>query len=67
MTSPAPAPADINSTIRYTMWSVFAVTELLDDPEGASEEVEELLADLAERGLEVRGFYDLAGFAPTPT
>ena len=61
MTSPAPAPADINDTIRYTMWSVFAVAEPLDDPDGAREEVEELLAGLAERGLEVRGFYDLSG------
>ncbi len=38
MTSPASAPADINDTIRYTMWSVFAVAEPLDDPDGAPAE-----------------------------
>ncbi len=52
---------DINATIRYTMWSVFAAHAPLDDVEAARSEVEELLTDLAGQDLVVRGFYDLAG------
>ena len=60
-TTPAATADEVNDTIRYTMWSVFAVAEPLDDPDGARAEVEQLLAGLAERGLVVRGFYDLTG------
>jgi chlorite dismutase len=65
-----PAPrtaADINQTIRYTMWSVFAAAGTLDaDGSGSARaaalaEVEQLLAELTERGLEVRGLYDTSG------
>ncbi|MFZ5871504.1 MAG: hydrogen peroxide-dependent heme synthase [Actinomycetota bacterium] len=54
---------EINDTIRYTMWSVFAARPgtLDDDRQAAVAEVEELLADLAAKGLVVRGFYDVAG------
>lgn len=52
---------DINASIVYTMWSVFAVTEVVDDPGSAGAEVEKLLAEHAQQGLVVRGFYDLAG------
>ncbi len=54
---------EINQTIRYTMWSVFAV----NTPLGATErlplvaEFELVLAELANQGLVVRGWYDLAG------
>lgn len=54
---------EINDTIRYAMWSVFAVRDEVTGDRGAlSAEVEAALADLvAGRGLVVRGFYDVAG------
>ena len=69
MTSaPAPSPTPdheaLNATVRYTMWSVFAVEEHLPpdaDRAAVVAEVEELLADLGARDLQVRGFYDLSG------
>jgi hydrogen peroxide-dependent heme synthase len=58
-------PREINDTIRYTMWSVFAVRESVDARGvGRSElaaEVEQVLTDLAGKDLVVRGFYDVAG------
>ena len=56
-------PRDINDTIRYTMWSIFAADTL---PEGSDRallcaEVEDLVAELAGKGLVVRGFYDVSG------
>ena len=60
-----PAPAkpgasrirEINDTIRYAMWSVFAVAEPLgDEDRGAvATEVEELFTDLASRARIVPG------------
>ena len=72
MTDPTrPGPAkpgaarirEINDTIRYAMWSVFAVAEpLADEDRGAlATEVEELFTDLAARDVVVRGTYDVAG------
>jgi hydrogen peroxide-dependent heme synthase len=54
---------EVNETLRYTMWSVFAVREAFGDGEreGLVAEVEQVLKDLAADGLEVRGFYDVAG------
>ncbi|MFP5336090.1 MAG: hydrogen peroxide-dependent heme synthase [Actinomycetes bacterium] len=54
---------EINATIRYAMWSVFAVRPgtLGDDRTSLVAEVEDLLAELAGKGLVVRGFYDVAG------
>ncbi|KQX66902.1 hydrogen peroxide-dependent heme synthase, partial [Angustibacter sp. Root456] len=54
---------EVNETLRYTMWSVFAVREPLGDGDraGLVAEVEQVLKDLSADGLEVRGFYDLAG------
>jgi peroxiredoxin len=55
--------SDGDDPIRYTMWSVFR----LHDPfrEGprtpAVEETEELFAQLAQKGVVVRGCYDVAG------
>jgi peroxiredoxin len=67
----------INDTIRYTMWSVFAADDLPADRSGLIDEVEALLAELAAKDLVVRGWYDVAGLradadlmvwwhAPTP-
>jgi chlorite dismutase len=66
-----PAPAkpgaarirEINDTIRYAMWSVFAVAEPLGDADRdkLAGEVESLLGDLAEAGVVTRGLYDVAG------
>jgi peroxiredoxin len=55
-------PRDINDTLRYAMWSVFAVRDALgDDRDGLVAEVEQLLKDLSGDDLVVRGFYDVAG------
>ncbi len=57
------AAKQINATIRYTMWSVFrAVTPLQDESRGAiADEVDALFAELAGKGVVVRGVYGLAG------
>ena len=58
----APRAREINDTIRYTMWSVFAVPESVGDDRAALVgQVQDVLA--AHRGgdLVVRGWYDLAG------
>ncbi|MFW5469735.1 hydrogen peroxide-dependent heme synthase [Knoellia sp. CPCC 206435] len=63
-TKPTPAKMrEINETIRYTMWSVFEVTEPLgaDDRAAMTAEVEELVAELESGDVVVRGFYDVAG------
>ena len=60
----APDTEALNASIRYTMWSVFAVEEHLHpdaDRAAVVAEVEELLADLGSRDLVVRGLYDLSG------
>ncbi len=72
MSTPSrPAPAkpgaarirEINDTIRYAMWSVFALAEPLGDADrgAAAEEVEALFAELEAEGVVVRGTYDVAG------
>ena len=61
--APRPKARDLNSVIRYTMWSVFRVAR----PFGAGprddvdREIAALVADLAEADVVVRGFYDVAG------
>ena len=52
---------EINETVRYTMWSVFAAGDLDPDRGALVEEVEQLLAGLAGKGLTVRGWYDVGG------
>jgi peroxiredoxin len=54
---------DLNTAIRYTMWSVFRVaTPLGDGDRGAlAEEVENLIAQLEAKDVRVRGTYDVAG------
>ncbi|MPZ66439.1 MAG: hypothetical protein GEU83_13310 [Pseudonocardiaceae bacterium] len=55
--------AALNSTIRYTMWSVFRVEpgRLGEDRPTTGREAEHCLDALAGKGVEVRGVYDLAG------
>ncbi len=65
MTSSAPetrpSAREINDTLRYTMWSVFAA-ERIDGPrEPMVAEVEALLESLAGKDLVTRGWYDVAG------
>ena len=54
---------EINDSIRYTMWSVFRLDDVLGDADRAGEaaEVEKLFAGLAETGVVVRGLYDVTG------
>jgi hydrogen peroxide-dependent heme synthase len=55
--------AALNSTIRYTMWSVFRVEpgRLPADRAEAAGEVQHYLDALEGKGVAVRGVYDLAG------
>ena len=55
---------ELNETIRYTMWSVFRLRDVLGedaDRDAESREVEELVAKLAADDVVVRGVYDLSG------
>ncbi len=53
---------EINDTIRYAMWSVFAAAEELDeDREKIASEVTDLFGELEGEGIVVRGVYDVAG------
>jgi len=55
---------EINDSIRYTMWSVFRLDDVLgEDADRAAEgaEVEKLYAELAEADVVVRGTYDVSG------
>jgi peroxiredoxin len=68
MTQPGPAhekpkARDLNQLIRYTMWSVFRVNPLLGDADRAvvGRDAEELLTQLREKDVVVRGTYDVAG------
>ena len=57
---------ELNETLRYTMWSVFALDDLFEDAD-ADERVEEIaelervLAELAADDVVLRGLYDVAG------
>ncbi|MBB5083017.1 hydrogen peroxide-dependent heme synthase [Nonomuraea endophytica] len=58
-----PKARDLNQVIRYTMWSVFKVTEPCPgNREGLADEVTELLEQEARKGVVTRGLYDVAGF-----
>jgi chlorite dismutase len=56
---------EINATIRYTMWSVFAFDPaagtLPEDRAGLAAEVEQAVAGLAGKDLVLRGWYDVGG------
>lgn len=61
--NPRPKARDLNQVIRYTMWSVFRLTERCPgNREGMAAEVEGLLAQMAEKDVVTRGLYDVAGF-----
>ena len=57
------AAKDLNATIRYTMWSVFRLRDVLGEADRTSEaaEVEKLFAELGAADVTVRGLYDVAG------
>ena len=54
---------ELNETIRYTMWSVFRLRDLIGaaDRDADALEVEALFASLAEQDVVVRGLYDVSG------
>lgn len=54
---------DLNEVIRYTMWSVFRLRDVLPtgDRTSLAEEVEELFEQLASEDVVVRGTYDVSG------
>ncbi|MGX7826752.1 hydrogen peroxide-dependent heme synthase [Actinokineospora sp. 24-640] len=54
---------ELNDTIRYTMWSVFRITPGTLPPNRgpAATEAQSYLDALGDKGVEVRGVYDLAG------
>jgi chlorite dismutase len=58
-----PRARDLNETIRYTLWTVLHVDRPLADADRAqvAGEVEDLVEQLAAKGVVVRGFYDVAG------
>ncbi|WP_187414320.1 hydrogen peroxide-dependent heme synthase [Nonomuraea sp. PA05] len=76
--APRPKARDLNQVIRYTMWSVFQVTEPCPgDRDELAAEVQELLDQAAGKDVVTRGVYDVAGLradadfmfwwhAPTP-
>ena len=61
--SKAARTKELNDTIRYTMWSVFRLRDVLGDADRAAEatDVEALLEVLAEQDVTVRGLYDVSG------
>jgi hydrogen peroxide-dependent heme synthase len=58
--------AELNDTMRYTLWSVFQVVDPLPNDDAVrsdlATEVEELFQALAKDDVVVRGVYDVAGF-----
>jgi hydrogen peroxide-dependent heme synthase len=54
---------ELNDTIRYTMWSVFRLRDVLGESprEVEAAELEELLGKLEADDIVVRGLYDLSG------
>ena len=54
---------ELNDTIRYTMWSVFRLRDVLGETDRDSEaaEVEKLFAELDAADVTIRGLYDVAG------
>jgi len=57
------AARDLNDTIRYTLWSVFRLRDVIGDDDRVREaaEVEKFFEELAARDVTVRGVYDVAG------
>jgi hydrogen peroxide-dependent heme synthase len=61
--SKAAQAREINDTLRYTMWSVFRLRDVIGDADRAAEaaDVEALFEVLAESDVVVRGVYDVSG------
>ncbi|WP_203973857.1 hydrogen peroxide-dependent heme synthase [Planotetraspora silvatica] len=58
-----PKARDLNQVIRYTMWSVFRLRDLLPPGrEAVAGEVGELLGQSAGKDVVTRGCYDVSGF-----
>jgi chlorite dismutase len=57
------AARDLNAVIRYTMWSVFRLRDVLGTADRTAEaaEVQKLFDELAADDVTVRGLYDVAG------
>ena len=64
-TAGKPKARDLNELVRYTMWSVFRVTDRgaleAGGPGEAATEVAELLDQAADKGIVTRGCYDIQG------
>jgi hydrogen peroxide-dependent heme synthase len=56
-----PKARELNELIRYTMWSVFKVTDRTLDREQAAVELDEVLDQAAGKGIITRGCYDVQG------
>jgi peroxiredoxin len=55
-------PETLNATVRYTMWTVFALEEVLpEDDDERAELIAAAQAAVADDGLVIRGWYDVAG------
>lgn len=54
---------ELNDTIRYTMWSVFKLRDVIGDADREAEaaDLEAFLEALAEEDVVVRGLYDVSG------
>src|ERR1041384_1000970 len=53
---------DLNEVIRYTLWSVFKLRDVLpEDRSGWADEVQELFDQLGAEDVTVRGTYDVSG------
>lgn len=55
-----PSARDINETIRYTCWTVYRRTGVAPVG-GAAADLSSVVADLAGKDIQVRGFYDVTG------
>ena len=62
-TSAGKRAKELNESIRYTMWSVFRLRDVIGDADRAAEagELEKFVAGLGERDVVVRGLYDVTG------
>jgi len=58
-----PKARDLNAVIRYTMWSVFSLDPVLGEADRGelAAELTDLVGQLGQKDVVVRGFYDLAG------
>lgn len=60
--SPGKRAKELNDVIRYTLWSVFRLRDVLpEDRAGYADEVAELFEQLAAKDVTVRGTYYLSG------